>query len=142
MPLIASVSRDLKILIVDDVPAVLRVLRKHLGKLGFNDLTEARSGQEAIEKISTETIQMILCDLHLKDMEGSEVLHFVRHADNSALQKIPFIIITSDFDQEDVEHMKTLGVSGYLLKPFSMEDLAEQLSEALWNRGRSQAGES
>ena len=116
-------------LIVDDVRAPRRVLRKLLGELGINKVDEASSGKEALDLLKEKQFSLILCDFHLNDTTALEVLRSVRMDERH--QEIPFLIITSDVLKEELIQAREAGVSGYLLKPFSLDALADNLGSIL-----------
>ncbi len=124
-------------LIVDDVKAPRRVLRKLLSEIGIKSVSEAESGSEAIASLAEKMPTMIICDYHLGDMTGVDILKQVRANEGSA--NIPFILISSDVGPTDAQLAKEAGVNGYLLKPFSLQNLSSILQFALEDMSAAQA---
>ena len=121
--------RNMSVLIVDDVKAPRRVLRKLLSEIGITTVTEAETGAAALVAMKEKMPTLVTCDFHLGDMTGVDILKQVRSGVDSA--KVPFILISSDVGPSDAQLAKEAGVSGYLLKPFSLQNLASILAFAL-----------
>jgi CheY-like chemotaxis protein len=126
-----TISRDSTILVVDDIAAARRVVVRMLGILGFTNILEAQNSSEAMAKIKSREITLVITDLHLKDSLGTDLLIETRNDANIAQKHIPFIIVTSDMDKESFKHAIQAGVSSYLLKPFTPDSLAERLVATL-----------
>ena len=121
------------VLIVDDVRAPRRVLKRLLQNLGISAVDEAETGTLAIEKIKQEQFSIIFCDFHLGEMNGVEILRMLR--EDPKTSNTPFIMITSDVSKEEFEEAKKADVSAYMLKPFTMEHLQENIRLALKKHG-------
>lgn len=114
------------ILIVEDDLTFATMLKTWLSKKGFI-AKHSGSNREARKLISTETFNLVLCDLRLPDEDGLSLLSWMR--ENSFQE--PFIIMTSYAEINNaVEAMKS-GASDYISKPFLPEDLLKKLKEAL-----------
>ena len=124
-----NLLRNMSVQIVDDVKAPRRVLRKLLSEIGITTVTEAENGAEAIASMKERMPTLVICDFHLGDMTGVDILKRVRAGESSA--QVPFILISSDVGPNDAQLAKEAGVSGYLLKPFSLQNLLSILAFAL-----------
>ena len=103
------------ILLVDDNPANLLSLRALLDGLGQN-LVDARSGEEAIERVKADEFAVILLDLLMPGMSGFETAKFVRRQDRS--RHTPVIFLTaSDVERPQIEEGYSLGAVDFLVKP-------------------------
>jgi len=121
---------DSKILVVDDLQAVRTLLKDILNQLGFSQLYEAADGQEALDilkKASQEkqSFDLIICDWNMPNMNGLELLQ--ARNDDPLLQNIPFLMVTIESELEYVLKAISLGVSDYVVKPFSERTVAEKL---------------
>jgi diguanylate cyclase (GGDEF)-like protein len=106
-----------RILIVDDVPANIKMLREVL-KSNY-DIIFATSGPDAIELMEPKALpDLILLDIMMPDMDGYEVCRILKSDDLTA--KIPIIFITSKDDEEDEIKGFELGAVDYVTKPFSI----------------------
>lgn len=125
--------QDLRTLVIDDVSAPRRILKRLLNSLGVSSVDDAANGTEAVEKIESTQYQLIISDFHLGDMTGLEIL--IKARSNSAYENVPFVMVTSDVDKDDLIRSKKAGVSGFLLKPFTLDSLSDILYEAFESHG-------
>lgn len=114
------------ILAVDDEPHMLRLLEISLRQAGYKPVI-ATNGQEALQAINQQTIDLVVSDLHMPSMNGLDLLKNIRQ-DN---ENLPFIMVTAQGEiQTAVEAMK-LGASDYILRPFDLETLEIAIAKAL-----------
>jgi CheY-like chemotaxis protein len=114
----------LKILLVDDEPDIIEVIQDRLEAYGFTVIT-ARTGLEAIKKLSVEKFDGVFLDVKMPEMGGIEALEEIRKRD----QKIPVIIITSSSSREAAIEAVAKGASEYILKPFEWEELKTKIQK-------------
>lgn len=119
-----------RILIVDDEPQMLRVLRPALAASGYETL-EAATGREALKAIAAHAPDAVLLDLGLPDMDGKEVLRRAR-----AFSQVPIIILSAR--EREAEKIAALdaGADDYVEKPFSIGELLARLRAALRHGGK------
>ena len=120
-------AKVIRVLIVDDHAMVRNGLRQFIDT--FDDLSwmgEARNGSEAIEKCLAESPDVILMDLVMPGMNGSEATRRILEQND----EIKIIILTSFYEQELVEQALQAGATSYLLKSVSAEDLAQAIRSA------------
>jgi len=112
------------VLVVEDDDMTFLYLNQ-LFMLTKCNLIHARSGSEALEKYSNQRPDMILMDIQLPDMEGTEVTRKIRESDS----KIPIIAQTAGRSSEELDKAIKAGCSTVLIKPFSMEELFEVIGK-------------
>ena len=119
------------VLIVDDSPAMRSFVRRVLELSGIEVgiTVNAGNGQEALELLRKQWIDVILTDINMPTMDGEAFLK-VLEADEM-LSAIPVIVISTDSTQHRVRSMLTLGAKGYVTKPFLPETLREELERVL-----------
>ena len=119
------------VLIVDDSPAMRTFVRRVLELSGIDVgiTVNAGNGQEALELLRKQWIDIILTDINMPTMDGETFLK-VLEADET-LSAIPVIVISTDSTQHRVQSMLTLGAKGYVTKPFLPETLREELEKVL-----------
>ncbi len=114
------------ILIVDDSAAMRSLLMSTLEGLGSIRVLQAASGFEALRALPREQVNLILTDINMPDINGLELLTFLR---NSPLyQSIPVVIISTEGSRKDIEKGLAIGANEYLVKPFNPEQLLTVVS--------------
>lgn len=123
-------SNDIKILIVDDMSMMRKLIKAQLRELGFTDIIEAEDGAKALNTIRDMAnlktpVNLILSDWTMPVLSGIELLGKVKaHAD---YKKIPFIMITAEGESHQVTEAIKLGVSSFIRKPFSPDGLKSKI---------------
>lgn len=122
--------RDTSVLVVDDMMTMRKLVKKAFTSLGFNRVTEAENGAVAFEKIrflaqSGAPIQLIISDWNMPEMTGIELLKKVR--ESSFGRNTPFILLTAESEKSQVLEALQARVSGYLVKPFTTDQISEKL---------------
>jgi two-component system, OmpR family, KDP operon response regulator KdpE len=114
-----------KILVVDDDPQIRRVMKATL--VGHNyEVIEARTGEDALEKIPPEQPNLVLLDLNMPGMGGLETCQAIR-----ATSDIPVIILSVRNTEKDKVAALDAGADDYVTKPFSIEELLARIRAAL-----------
>jgi two-component system KDP operon response regulator KdpE len=113
------------VLIVDDEPQIRRVLRTTLTSHGYAVL-EARTGDEALELIRTEEVDLILLDLNMPGRSGVETCREIR-----ATGDVPIIMLTVRNTERDKVQALDAGADDYVVKPFGSEELMARIRAAL-----------
>jgi two-component system, OmpR family, alkaline phosphatase synthesis response regulator PhoP len=114
-----------KVLIVDDEPDLLRIACFRLEKAGYQALS-AVNGQDALELAKKESPDLLLLDVKLPLMEGPDVC--LRIKKDEKLKHIPVILFTAN-TQSINERVEACGAQGYILKPFSIEELLDEIKK-------------
>jgi CheY-like chemotaxis protein len=117
-----------RILIVDDSRGVRNALTLMLSPRGF-DCVQAENGVRALEVLSAEHIDAVLTDLHMPELDGLELLGFMRR--DAALRDTPVFVLTGDWHEEAVDELERAGATGVLRKPVSRDQLVATLQGCL-----------
>lgn len=119
------------ILIVDDSPAMRSFVKRVLDLSGFETGTcyEAGNGQEALDVLANEWVDVILTDINMPVMNGEEFVE--RLAANESFHSIPVLVVSTDRTEDRVKQMISIGAKGYVKKPFQPEELREELERVL-----------
>lgn len=115
----------LKILMADDEPEVLEIMSKKITQEGY-DVIPALDGQEAWEKIQSESPDVVLLDLNMPKMNGFEVLKALRDHPSSEKWQ-PVIIISTRGELEDIQKGLSLEAEHYLVKPCSVDSILKAI---------------
>ncbi len=119
-----------KILIVDDNPQVLRLLKIFLSKAGKGyEIISAGNGEEAYNLALKENPDLIISDVMMPQMDGIEFCMLIR--ENSPIPTVPFIFLTSFEDQETELRGFRAGADDYLTKPVDRKQLLTRVDELL-----------
>ncbi|ONM45618.1 two-component system response regulator [Halopseudomonas pachastrellae] len=126
---------NVSVLIVDDAPfirdLVKKALRSHFPGL---QIEEAVNGRKAQQVLSRTGFDLILCDWEMPEMSGLELLQWFRAQPDQG--STPFVMVTSRGDKENVVEAIQAGVSDYIGKPFSNEQLIAKVKKALQRAGK------
>jgi two-component system chemotaxis response regulator CheY len=117
----------LDVLIVDDSAAIRKILHRVLvqAELQLGKVVEANDGQEALNFLNAQSFGLILSDINMPNMDGIEMLGKIKA--NAAWNKVPIIMVTTEGSQEKVMQALQLGASGYVRKPFTLDQIKEKL---------------
>jgi len=113
------------ILVVDDEPQIRRVLRSALSTHGYV-ITDAKTGEEALESIRKERPDLVLLDVNMPGMGGIEACREIRRAIDA-----PIIMLTVRNAERDKVVALDAGADDYVVKPFGMEELLARIRAAL-----------
>jgi DNA-binding response OmpR family regulator len=116
------------ILLVDDEPHVLEVLRVTLEDLGFG-LLEAEDGPRALQVARDQKPDLVILDVMLPTMSGLDVCRALHQAGDT--EKIPVILLTARSGEEDEKAGYEAGADRYLTKPFSPLTLQSEVVKLL-----------
>ncbi|MGE5326997.1 MAG: response regulator transcription factor, partial [Deltaproteobacteria bacterium] len=114
-----------RILIVDDEAQIRRVMRATLSGHGY-EVSEARSGEEAVEKMAAERFDLVLLDVNMPGMGGLEACRAIRRASDAAI-----IMLTVRNAEKDKVEALDAGADDYVTKPFSTPELLARIRAAL-----------
>lgn len=128
---------DTRILVVDDMPSIRELVKNHLKTIGYKSIQEAADGKEAFDtivKLSTApelAIQLVISDWNMPNMNGMDFLKKVRAT--AELKNLPFVLLTSEAEREQVTEAILAGVSQYIVKPFAAKIFEDKL-KAAWTK--------
>ena len=123
------------VLVVDDASFIRDLVKKCLRNYfpGIR-IEDAVNGKKAQALLAREAFDLVLCDWEMPEMSGLELLTWCRQQDN--LKGMPFVMVTSRGDKENVVQAIQAGVSGYVSKPFTNEQLLTKVKQALNKVGK------
>jgi len=118
---------NMKILVVDDMSTMRRIIKNILKQLGFSNMEEAENGQEALQKLRTEPFGFVVTDWNMPVMPGIDMLRAIR-ADEK-LKHIPVLMVTAEAQKENLIEAIQAGVNNYVVKPFTAETMQEKINK-------------
>ncbi|MEW6602239.1 MAG: response regulator [Nitrospirota bacterium] len=118
----------MKIMIVDDCQTTRKLLGHYLKSRGYT-VVFAENGLDAIEKLGTDTVNLVMTDLNMPYMDGMELTRTLRADPN--LSDIPILMVTTENDEEEREKAYSNGVNGYLVKPVTGDAIAQNIKNII-----------
>ncbi len=126
---------SMKILAVDDSPTMRRIIVNTLKRAGYEDVTEASDGKDALAKMKVEQFNFVITDWNMPEMDGLTFVTQVRSADE--FKDTPILMVTTRSVKDDIIEAMKAGVNNYIVKPFTPETLGEKIKQVLKAAGRS-----
>ncbi len=122
----------MKILIVDDMSTMRKIIKGMLQKMGCDNLTEADDGIPAWDAIQNaqkegKPFQFIVSDWNMPGMTGLDLLKNVRGKEE--FKKVPFLMVTAEAEQANIVTAVKAGVSNHIIKPFNAVTLQEKITK-------------
>ena len=122
-------SRSKNILIVDDDPDVIDIIKISLEDKGFS-IVSASNGLEALEKLAIFIPDLIVLDIHMPKMNGYELIKRLKK--EPRFNSVPIVVLTGTYiSKQDIQHGLTLGAARYLTKPFTIDTLVKEIEGSL-----------
>ncbi len=118
---------SMKILIVDDMVTMRRIVKNVLKQLGFSNIDEAENGQDGLQKLKSSKYDFVVSDWNMPVMTGIDMLRAIR-ADEQ-LKAIPVLMVTAEAQHNILVEAVQAGVSTYIVKPFTAETMQEKLAK-------------
>lgn len=127
-----ALSAKMKILVVDDMATMRKIIKNMLTQMGFTNIHEADDGATAWPLIQSaqaanEPFEFILSDWNMPGMSGLDLLKNMRS--NDKVKDTPFLMITAEAEQGNVVIAVKAGVSNFIVKPFSAQVLQEKINK-------------
>ncbi len=117
-----------RILVVDDDPQIRRVMRATLTAHGY-EVSDSRTGEEALERLRSETHDLVLLDMNMPGMGGVEACRTIRQGRHGS--ELAIIMLTVRNTEKDKVDALNAGADDYVTKPFSMPELLARIRAAL-----------
>ena len=127
-------SADLRILVIDDMAVMRKIVVKQLETLGYKNVETAENGKDALQKIlegikNNNPIQFIISDCNMPEMSGLELLKTLKS--KKPLANIPFLMVTAEGEKDQIMAAIAAGVTNYVVKPFSPNTFKEKMDLVL-----------
>lgn len=119
---------SIKVLVVDDMLTMRKIVSKTCKELGFKDIVEAADGNLAFQGLqSNPSVGLIISDWNMPNCTGIDFLRKVRA--EARFAKLPFIMLTAESEAGQVAEAIKAGVDNYIVKPFTADVLSKKLEE-------------
>ena len=119
------------VLVVDDSAAIRKILQRVLRQTGMSirAIHEAGDGQEALELLKSQSIDLVLTDINMPKMDGIQFLAAIKASPK--WRNIPVVMVTTEGGEAKVGEAVRLGAAGYVRKPFTADQIKEKLAGIL-----------
>ncbi len=117
------------ILVVEDSPTMRQLISFAIKRIPDSRVIEATDGVDALKKLSSEKIDLILADINMPVMDGLKLVSLVRG--NPAMKDIPIIMVTTEGAEEDRKRALSIGANAYLPKPIQTQELIRLVNNYL-----------
>jgi len=117
-----------RLLVVEDEPALAKVLQMRLQIEGF-DVAVAGDGAEAMSMIAKRRPHLVVCDLMMPVMDGLEVTRAIKG--NPRLKAIPILVLTALRSDKQMKELQSLGADAFVTKPYDGKELSAQIRKLL-----------
>ncbi len=118
----------MNIMIVDDCQTTRKLLGHYLKTRGYT-VVFAENGLDALEKLGTETVNLVMTDLNMPYMDGMELIKTLRA--DPQLSEIPVLMVTTENDEEERAKALSSGANGYLVKPVTGDAIAQNIKSII-----------
>ncbi len=118
---------DIRILVVDDMSTMRRIIRNILDQLGYSNVEEAENGKQALAKLKKEKFDFVVTDWNMPEMDGLSLVKAIRS--DEELKHLPVLMVTAEAKKENVMEALKAGVNNYIVKPFAPEVLKEKMEK-------------
>lgn len=117
------------ILVVEDSPTMRQLITFAMKRISGTKVIEATDGVDALKKLSSEKVDLILADINMPVMDGLKLVSLVKN--NQSYKDIPVIIITTEGAKEDKDRAMAIGANAYLPKPIQTQELIKLVNSFL-----------
>ncbi len=121
----------MKILVVDDMSTMRRIIKNALRQLGFLNIEEAEDGQVALQKVKQWPVDLIITDWNMPNMDGLDLLKAIR--EDPTYKQIPVLMVTAQAEQKSVLEAIRAGATNYIVKPFTADTLKGKIDKIFVN---------
>ncbi len=126
-----------RVLIVDDFASVRKLIDSVLSKQGFVTM-HAEDGERAQEILRDTRVDLVVSDINMPRMDGVALLEYTRRA--SVNRNVPFLLVTTEEDADLSQRAEAANVSGWVAKPFKIDQFLVAVNSAMGNLEAARAG--
>jgi len=123
----SDLDLTLKVLVVDDMSTMRRIIKNVLKQIGYTDMEEAENGEEGLKKLKNGGFGLVVSDWNMLVMMGIDMLRAIRA--DPELKHLPVLMVTAEAQKENIIEAVQAGVSNYVVKPFTADALLEKLQK-------------
>jgi len=119
--------KKVRALIVDDSSVMRKIVERSIRQAGIElaEVREASNGAEGLGALKNESVDLILCDINMRVMDGLEFLRQLQTVESA--KGVPVVMITTEGSESHVVQALSIGARGYIRKPFTPEQVKEHV---------------
>ena len=126
---------DIRILTVDNSATMRRIIVNTLHRAGFNEISEATDGKDALAKMKVDNFDLVITDWNMPEMDGLTLVNHLRC--DAEFRDVPVLMISARSVKEDILEAMKAGVTNYLVRPFTSETLCDKIQQVLKASGKA-----
>lgn len=127
MSVLDTLDKNMPILVIDDAATMRRVVKNCLKQLGFNNVTEAQDGSQAVEALHSAQVQFVISNWNLHDLDGPELLKKV--GSDAKLRSLPILMVTTPTQKIPPLNTQGCGSPQFIAKPFTAQVLQAKMEQ-------------
>lgn len=117
----------MKVLVVDDFESVRQAVKSVLKEIGFVNISEAEDGIRALAKLKSDKYAVLITDWNMPNMDGITLVRMIRS--DAELKDMVVFMVTAEAEKDHVLEAIKVGVSDYIVKPFTADVLQKKLEK-------------
>jgi CheY-like chemotaxis protein len=132
-----SAASQLRALVVDDQATMRKIVRRLLRDIGIQNVAEAENGRAALAALLDRNVEypdIIICDLHMEQMSGTEFIHKLRRAKEIRNRDVPVIVLTGEDDEMLLDVTRQVGANAVMKKPITVLELSHRIAAVVGYR--------
>ncbi|NWH05150.1 response regulator [Desulfobacter latus] len=131
-----KIDPNIKILVVDDSGTMRIMFQQILKQVGFENLIMAKNGNDGIEKVNAQKIDLVISDWNMPEKDGLDFLKWLRS--EKAYKDLPFIMATAQADKGQQIAIMEAGGNGHVPKPFTADQIRDAIKKAMSPAGKQE----
>ena len=131
-----GIDHNMKILVVDDLPTMRHVILQTLHAIGLKNTTEAGDGLQALAELKKSKYDLLITDWNMPNMDGITLIRMMRG--NEELKNIVVMMVTAEADKAHIVQAMKVGLSDYIVKPFTPDILQAKIEKYFSRKLESQ----
>lgn len=125
--------RNVSVLLADPDSCLSQAVVHILREMGFTNITHVKSGMEAIKAIKSQSVSFLITEWDMKGTTGIELVRYLRMSPESPNRALPIIMLTGHGEMHDVQAARDVGITEFVVKPFSAQTLYNRLEQIIDN---------
>jgi two-component system chemotaxis response regulator CheY len=121
--------KDKKILIADDMGFIRTSIRNILDEMGFTNISEAKDGIQALAELKRSKYDLLICDYNMPHLDGISLVRMIKG--DAELKDVIVLMVTAAAEKNHIIDLQQLGISDYIIKPFTSETMEKKVLEIL-----------